>query len=692
MDILRKINNKEDVSSIIKESDLDRDVVNGKRLLHLLASRGEVKVIKSILKRFPNVNLFMTDSDGDTLFHHLLRNGVYDMDLIKQHRESLWKINNDKVPALRLSIDNISLFRKLLPLVKDRSYVMTYRSTDGTSIITDIMDRSVTNNNYLSLLDEIVKDYVDVNDRSNTELFYYCITSNNSIAFGRLLKRTKNVNIKGESGIPLISFAVLHNSADIVDMLCRREDLNVNVVGAENRFIPMNMALLHKNEKIIRNLMAHDPDMNIKDRFHNTIVHNFVSHWRPNPKRSDIPIDIVLDIVSKGDINVKNFRDDTPLHVMARNSTIKYLYNTIKDKNPDMTALNIDGESVFSLANVKDIEDIAHLTAINYTLSISDGDNTDNVSRPESRDSDDRSEKNHGLFNSDIVHSMIYTLQFIREFNDLEIPYQTNDRDKRTFDTWKIKMYKNSLIDHQETLWNLVDLYNGMMYSIMPHVILWRSTDQHYIDDKMVLCIRRSLRSKRRFIMIKLTVIPNSLTTHANTILYDKKLNKVIRFEPYGVNDIVDGDELDSEIERVFEEAVQKKVKYVRPEDYLSNFQWQTLSHDSEADKKILGDPLGYCLAWCFWFISLKMRDPDMDERELMEREFNKIEKKDTNIGNSYLIHVRTFSAKLDRMKNEFMEEIGVPHLAKYHTTYTNDNLNKILDGIKDGLKGTIPR
>ena len=687
MDLLDKINNGQNILKELTESDLTKDIVNGKRLLHLLAARGDVSVIDKILTRFPKANPYMTDDEGNTLFHHLFKNGFYNKSIIDRYRRALWKINDRKIPVLRLAVDNHRLFSSLISNIKNDHGIITYSSSDKTSILTDIIDRS-SDQKYIKLLKDIVSNRIDLNSKENLGIFYYCIDKNNSTAFNTILKRLKNVNIKAELGVPLISYAVLCNNESIVKMLCDRKELNVNVVGAESKFIPLNMSLIHKNENIIRSLMSRDPDMNIKDRFHNTIVHNFVSHWAISKNKQNIPIDIVLDVVSKGDINAKNFRNDTPLHIMAQRSTLKYLYNTIKDKDPDMSAVNIDNNTVFSFINPNDIDSVSYATAIQYKLIVNDSDNRDNSAH----ESTETNNSDHGLFNSDIVHSMIYTVEFMKRYPEISIPYQSTDKDKKIFDTWRLKMYKNNLIANQDTLWNLVDLYNGMLYNILPHVILWRSKEQHYIDEKMRLCIRHIIPSKQRFIMIKLTVIPNSFTTHANTVLYDKKLNKVIRFEPYGVNDIVDGDELDREIKKVFEDAVGKTVKYVRPEDYLLNFQWQTISHDSDTEKKILGDPVGYCLAWCYWFISIKMKNPDMDEKELMKHEFDKIKKQNTDIGNSYLVHIRSYSSKLDKMKNEFMKDIDIPNLAKYHTTYTDNNLNKILGGIKSELKTLINR
>ena len=297
---------------------------------------------------------------------------------------------------------------------------------------------------------------------------------------------------------------------------------------------------------------------------------------------------------------------------------------------------------------------------------------------------------NYGLFNSDIIHSMIYTTTFLKKYNDLSIPIQTYREYKYMLDDWKIKMYKNNLTIHSNSIWTLVNLYNNMFYILTPHVIIWHSLEQHYIHPNFDFYLRLSLAGKSRFIMIKLTLIPNEYSSHANVIIYDKKLNKVIRFEPYGVNDIVDGDNLDNKIKSLFKNATQSKVHYIRPSDYLKKFIWQTVSHDSEEDNKVLGDPVGYCLAWCYWFIDLKMKDPDMSELELMKKAIGNIQSYSKNIGNKYLIHIRNYAKSLDGLKNKFMININIPNMAHYKNSYSNNHLNDILDSIEKDVYDNI--
>ena len=671
LNLLNKIDKNGDISSI-KEKDLHKSIINGKKFVHLLAARGRTDIIKKILNKFPDYNPYVTDNDGNTLFHHLHSNGYYDMKILSKYKDALWKVNNNNVSVLRLSVDSAKALNKLVDISTPLSF--TQKSRNNTSIMTDLIDKCSdkrTKDQYVKILNKLLHK---INISEESHLLFYCVDKNNHELFTKLLKYLDNANIKNSYGIPLLSYAAMSDAYKFVKTLSERSEVDINSPGPENKFIPINMAIYNRNDKMMRLLLSKKINVNMTDRFHNTVLHNFLLEWTNN----DIPIDIVTDAVSRGDINAQNFSNETPLHIMTKKNQLKYFINIINEKDPNVLSRNIKGNNVFSYLNEHNAES---LIAVKYTIS-SDSDK----SNENSEKSINKSDANFGLFNSDIIHSMIYTLQFVKKYDDLVVMFQPSNKDKETLDTWRINMYKNNLIPYQDSLWNLVDLYNNMFYNMLPHIIIWRRWDQHYIDKNFVFHAKKALSGPRRFLMTKLTVFPNQLSTHANTIIYDKKLKKVIRFEPYGINDIVDGDELDKKIKELFIE-IAGDVTYLRPSDYLSEFNWQTISHDSDHDKKVLGDPQGYCLAWCYWFIEKKLENPDMDERELMKKEFDKIDKIEGSLGNTYLIYIRSYSAKLNKMKDEFMTQIGIPTIAQYHTSYENKYLNMILNNIKLEIK-----
>ena len=110
--------------------------------------------------------------------------------------------------------------------------------------------------------------------------------------------------------------------------------------------------------------------------------------------------------------------------------------------------------------------------------------------------------------------------------------------------------------------------------------------------------------------ILRIVILVDSSSLHANIVIYDKLLNKLVRFEPYGDWEFADSYNLDQLLINMFKNALDDKrgklLKYIRPQDYLNKAKFQTASQGDHTNEKNLGDPAGYCLAWCFWFLELK--------------------------------------------------------------------------------------
>lgn len=86
--------------------------------------------------------------------------------------------------------------------------------------------------------------------------------------------------------------------------------------------------------------------------------------------------------------------------------------------------------------------------------------------------------------------------------------------------------------------------------------------------------------------------------------------NEVERFEPYGANlpNSINYSPLllDNELQKIFF-SYNIKVKYLVPKDYLPDIYLQYFEIN-EYDDEYLGDPDGYCSAWCIFWIELRLK------------------------------------------------------------------------------------
>jgi hypothetical protein len=153
----------------------------------------------------------------------------------------------------------------------------------------------------------------------------------------------------------------------------------------------------------------------------------------------------------------------------------------------------------------------------------------------------------------------------------------------------------------------------------------------------------------------------------------------MVRFEPYGDWDLADSYHLDKLLLELFESVIDKAhlstLKFIRPNEYLDKTKFQSISQGDDYNYKNLGDPEGYCLAWSYWFLELKLLNPDVDEKQLAKNAFDLILKTDVNSTNPILQHIRGFAKHLDQEKNKIFESIGVPKQLHYKLRMDKDKM-----------------
>jgi hypothetical protein len=296
---------------------------------------------------------------------------------------------------------------------------------------------------------------------------------------------------------------------------------------------------------------------------------------------------------------------------------------------------------------------------------------------------------NTGLFNSDILHNMLYLLYILEKYDNITIPYK-----KCITENYKKELYDLNMEDinynvYHKIIFDLVKFGKTYLYPMMPSLILWFNRDLHYIDDELFKnienIIKNNTNKKTRYIFIKITLIISDKFTHANCILIDLLDNSIRRFEPYGISDVNDEYYLDKLLKDKLSEVLHKfnttnKVKYLRPGDYLEGAKFQAVSNDNINIYKKNGDPFGYCLAWCFWYVELKLTNPDISESELIKRASDNIYKFYKNTENPYLYFIRDYGRKLNNEKDKIMRKIKINKNDLYDMEYKISNLQKILD------------
>jgi len=124
-------------------------------------------------------------------------------------------------------------------------------------------------------------------------------------------------------------------------------------------------------------------------------------------------------------------------------------------------------------------------------------------------------------------------------------------------------------------------------------------------------------KTKYRYIIIPIAIILSN-GNHSNALLYDIQTNTMERFEPHGYSfpmqfnynsDLLD-EVLYKHISQSMNEVYKNKttIIYYRPRDYLPNVGFQTIDSMEANINKNIGDPNGFCVLWCIWYLDYRLK------------------------------------------------------------------------------------
>lgn len=291
-------------------------------------------------------------------------------------------------------------------------------------------------------------------------------------------------------------------------------------------------------------------------------------------------------------------------------------------------------------------------------------------------------------FLSNPINNMLYTLHILKKYNNVTIPYKIRTKSEEVKNTMLIEI---SGMDY--LLYSYLSVYNDNYSYFTPHLIMWKNKWNYFIDKDLIVFLEniiKSPRSNKRFILIKLSIVlfDNSNVRHANYLIIDNKKKIVERFEPYGDIEIDNSIELNAMIEKNICEKINYKFEFAQ---LYPGFQIK--SDELNAFNRNIGDPAGYCLAWCFMYIEVKLMYSDENTVKLIDNYINKkftddFKSVDSKM-NKYIYFIRYYSKYLDENRNKLLNSFGIKNYYKKELKQNeekniikeiNKNLIKILE------------
>jgi hypothetical protein len=236
--------------------------------------------------------------------------------------------------------------------------------------------------------------------------------------------------------------------------------------------------------------------------------------------------------------------------------------------------------------------------------------------------------------------------------------------------------------------------------------IVWIDNKIFFTDNFKEHFIKCHKKSNVRFIIIPLGIEMKE-GNHANYIIYDKALNEIERFEPYGEIYFANCFALN----QVLEEELANKLEYkfIFIQSYPG---FQIRSDEFNEKNKSYGDPGGFCLAWCFLYLEIKLyyeyetlKKMNRETRELVEKieddeqviklinnyVINNFEEDFPNLktdeqNNLYMTFIRYYARGLDKAKNELIRSYGLNVSTIYHLDLDDKIHKKIIYNLNNDI------
>lgn len=668
--ILNFINNDDWVNAIKNANDIFDPLYEGKNIFHFACMRGKKSVINEIIA-LKSIKIILSDDNGNTGAHLLAINGWFDILLDVLNLEPLFmtiqNYNKDTIFILLLEVPDV--LEKTIDIISNKKMDKYLHMSIDSSCIYGVIHTFDTFNKpnnsdiykkneeiYYNILKKISQLDININSKNNTPLLNAVVFNKNDKLIIFILDNFKNldINVSSSYNVTALSYLIIDKREKLANVLIDR-GIDINKCDSEKLWLPVKLAIKYKCFSVLQKLIdTNKINYDAQDETLNTPIFYLINLVSVSSKNTELR-QYLETFIEKSNVNIKNNMGISPIHLLMKFKLwkdYKHLLKKIDIYSPDITNNNpikyVDSEELHDMFNVV------------HTLNITQ----DTIILPDTiKNSDD-----FGIFGSYMYQYITYLLYLLDRYPQLDMLLQTFSNDKYYFDKYYIELHGGNI---SRSFYKLKTFMSKSKYIFEPGWIVWSSKTTYYIDNNMEMYIKKFLLSNRRILAFPITICNDNIY-HANMGIYDKKRNVLMRFEPYGDWDLHDMFLLDNKLITLFKKCLSGKMidslVFLRPHEYLQNVNFQQSSLGDKEQN--LGDPGGYCLAWCLWFLELKLLNPDIDEKNIVDIAMNKI-LLPSNKKNPILDNIRAYAKYIDQQKNIILEKIGMPK----HTFY-----NMIID------------
>jgi len=692
-EIILKLVNKKEWDKVIKKlKDIDQAIWNEFRLIHYAVIQNDIKLFDKLIKKKAKLNLINVNSE--TIAHIAATNGYIELfkKIIKLEPKLIYNKNNVEDTVLHLIADNVELLKIVFseksinwPYIfkqKNKSGLTAlnlsiafgdYNSVkmflehpdvnleepiDNIPIINLIKYDHYSNQEKIKLLELYVKNKGDINviDSTGNNPLFAAVYTNNFTLFKKIIELGGDIDYMS----PISTIHVLREA-----YMGSLENDNLTMI---------NHAL--KQKKL---------DFNKRDKYLDTFGHYILLNRIYN-NQGNLKID--KKVLKKiNDFNTPNVDGNTILHLICIIGWKKYK-KVLEGKVLDIFIKNLENLSVINYISEEEKEDFVLFIATNNLKLEKKTVNEANIKKTieimfKKEDSVPESLKEkididlvnkqsfayYSTYEATIREVLIYSIYLLNKYKKhLTIPI----KDSYVQDLFSLDLRKTTDIMLQKT-----DIYHP---EILDYILFWEDKDNYYISDNLFNLIENMIKKDKRNIFLYLSIGSPETMLHANVIYIDLKNKQIERFDPYGNIEKEYSDNIDNVLGKEFSKI--DGFKYIGT-SYMGVTSFQTISRETDIHRKKFGDLGGFCLAWCIWFIELRLKNPDIDSKVLVEKTIKKMIKNKIE----FIEFVRNYASALDKYLRKFLQKSGIKKKNIYNQLHNNEDYHKIKNKIYSEFK-----
>ena len=670
---------------------------HGVYLIQYAIINNNEKILKLLLQC--NITIDFLDEKGHTVLYHSIRFGYNNTLKVLINSDT-----NIGIPVYSL-IDQYGYY--------SIHYAIMFNNSDAFDILID-------------------KTNVSILDINKNNLLQVSIKYRNFYVYNKLLDQSFKLNYQNKLGETILHLLSKTKENLIISNLLKEPEINLNLQDLKNNATPLFYFCIKNNIDIIKKINYDNCDLNIQDKLGNTVFH----HCSQDENLIEILDYLLTNYAHKSDVNRFNIYFEYPLHIVLYNIKknglndkytkyinllIKYTDLNFRDKNKKSCLMLLCELNLW-----KQYKDIL----IEKKLDILSMDNR-NKSVIDYISQNEINEINE--FIDIIANSYINLLKHKKEIykfnkwinrfdddclNDINkckrlIKKEIKDKTIKVSYPKRIKPIFNINLNYKDILFSTftgssLDILCGLKYlesktvncvynlnkstqicdfyeqnikslntyecTIESYFIFWFNPSLQ-IDDNIKTILKQTNKRWSIIVMILLSQLSNSINRHANILIYDKSINEIERYDPYGLNlsNIFYYDILDIKLDKYFNDI---DIKYISPKKYLLELGPQFFD---DREKVNISDPDGFCVAWCMLYADLRIKNKQIKRNKITKYIIEIF--KDQNI--KYKSYIRNYSKHITDIRDSILNKVNINI-----NDYYNDEISiKTFDNIIELLK-----